>query len=565
MRNHGLMIALLTGCLMSGVSSVYAGQAQPSQQDNKLVEKTGKPPAAQSGSSGGSVVQALGTTLADLPEFGNNFSSFMLDNGMQVVVIPDHRAPVVTHMVWYKVGAADEKLGQSGIAHFLEHLMFKGTKSHPDGEFSKIVASIGGEENAFTSYDYTAYFQRVAKQHLKMMMELEADRMSNLELRDDQVKTELQVILEERASRIDNDPGAQLSEALSAAIYRNHPYGIPVIGWEHEMEQLNRQTAIDFYNLYYTPNNAILVVAGDVTEEEVKSLAQTTYGKVARRAEPEARIRPQEPPQRTARTVTMRHERVTQPSVRRAYMTPSDLTAAPGESEALDLLAYILGSGTNSRLYQNLVVNQKIATSAGAYYQSGGIDDTTMMFYGQPAQGKTVDDVLDGIKLEISKVIKDGVSDEDVARAKRSLLAQTFYAQDNQASLARIVGTNLSTGYGLDKIKSWPERLAKVTADQIVDVAQKYLQEHRSVTGYLLPPAAANDNEAAATSSDAPNGADQIATPQAREMSQPKSAPRDSQKVPAPKSRPQGHPKPKPAEDQPADQQPQNGSQNSNG
>ena len=301
--------------------------------------------ASEAAKGDGSVNALLGSNLADLPEFGSNFSNFMLNNGLQVVVIPDHRAPVVTHMIWYKVGAADEQPGQSGIAHFLEHLMFKGTKAHPDGAFSKIIASIGGQENAFTSQDYTAYYQRVAKQHLGLMMEMEADRMANLVLRDDQVAPELQVVLEERASRIDNNPSAQLGEALSATLYRNHPYGIPIIGWEHEIKTLNRETALDFYNRFYTPNNAVLVVAGDVTAQEVRDLAEKSYGKVERRAEVGPRIRTHEPPQRTARTVTLRHERVTQPSVQRSYMTPSETTAAPGEAEALDVLGYILGAG----------------------------------------------------------------------------------------------------------------------------------------------------------------------------------------------------------------------------
>ena len=532
------MISLLAGGLLCSASiQAMAGAISTKRTDAVMASSQVPLPSSDSHS----VSQLLGSSLADLPEFGNNFTSFNLANGLQVVVIPDHRTPVVTHMIWYKVGAADEEPGQSGIAHFLEHLMFKGTPSHPDGDFSKIVASLGGEENAFTTQDYTAYFQRVAKQHLKLMMELEADRMANLELRKNQVDTELKVILEERAMRIDNNPGAQLSESLDATLYRNHPYGIPVIGWEHEMEKLNRQTAIDFYNLYYTPNNAVLVVAGDVTEDEVHKLADETYGKVARRAEPKKRIRPSEPPQRTARTVTMRNERVTQPSVSRSYMVPSDTTAAPGEAEALDLLSYILGSGTNSRLYQSLVIKQKIATAVGAYYRSSGLDNTSMTFYGSPAANKTVDDVMAAIKGEISKLVNSGVSEEEIARAKRSLLSQTFYAQDNQADLARIVGTNLTTGRTLDQIKGWPQRLAKVTADQVVAVAKTYLQERRSVTGYLLPPEPA---EKLALSKDAAQAGAPI--PKTREMTMPKQAPKASLQVPTPKNRPQGKPKPKP-------------------
>ena len=321
------------------------------------------------------------------------------------------------------------------------------------------------------------------------------------------------------------------------------------------MEQLNRQTAIDFYNLYYTPNNAILVVAGDVTEDEVKALAEETYGKVARRAEPPKRVRPSEPPQRTARTLVLRNERVTQPSVSRSYVTPSDITATNGESEALELLSYILGAGTNSRLYQSLVVDQKIATSAGSYYQSDGLDDTRFVFYGTPTEGHTVDEVLDGIKAEIAKFIDEGVTKNDVVRAKRALLARTFYAQDNQASLARLVGSSLAIGYDLDRIRSWPERLAAVGPDQVVDVAKRYLQDNRSVTGFLLPPEVVLSQATAPAGEQAGEQADE-SKPVSHGLGMPKDAPRASKGVPAPKSRPQGQPKPKPDETAPSSADP---------
>lgn len=491
-----------------------------------------------------SLPQVLGGDLADLPELGANFKSFTLDNGLQVVVIPDHRAPVVTHMIWYKVGAADEVAGQSGIAHFLEHLMFKGSTNFPDGEFSRIVASVGGQENAFTSQDYTAYFQRVAKEHLGEMMEMEADRMANLELREEQVAPELQVIHEERASRVDNNPSALLSEALQAALYRNHPYGTPIIGWDHEISELTRQKALDFYNLYYTPNNAILIVAGDVTEAEVKTLAETYYGKVERRAEPGPRIRPVEPPQRTARTLTLRHERVRQPNIRQAYVVPSDATAQNGEAEALQLLAYIMGDGTNSRIYQSLIVDQKIASSAGAYYQSGGLDDTSFNFYGTPTLGNSPDMVMNAIAVELEKLITDGVTEEEVARAKRAMLASAFYAQDSQVSLARIVGANLTSGSSLEEIRSWAKDLASVKPEAIQAVAKKYLAEHRSVTGYLLPPKArktAQAPEMPAPMKEAKERSAKATSVDAQTVNRtgfPKVAPRNSQKVPAPRERP---------------------------
>ena len=220
---------------------------------------------------------------------------FTLGNGLQVLVIPDHRAPVVTQMIWYKVGAADEPPGSSGIAHFLEHLMFKGTDAIPPGQFSKIVAKNGGEDNAFTNHDVTAYFQRVAKDRLPTVMAMEADRMANLRLSKEDVATERDVILEERRSRVDNDPSSILQEQMMAALYTKHPYGIPIIGWAHEVAALDRDDALSFYKRFYAPNNALLVVAGDVEPDEVRKLAEETFGKLPPHGGLNGRSRPPEP------------------------------------------------------------------------------------------------------------------------------------------------------------------------------------------------------------------------------------------------------------------------------
>ena len=274
-------------------------------------------------------------------------SEFKLANGMQVVVVPDTRAPVVTHMVWYKVGGADEPHGSSGIAHFLEHLMFKSTEKIAIGEFSKIVARLGGNDNAFTSNDATAYFQRVAKDRLPKMMEMEADRMVNLQLTEKEVLTERDVILEERRSRVENSPASILEEQMSATLYQNHPYHIPVIGWMHEIAKLSRADALSFYKKYYAPNNAILVVAGDVTPEGVKTMAEATYGKLKSNPEVGApRIRPTEPEQRAPRRVDLKDARAGRVTLSRQYLAPSYLTSKPGEAEALDLLMKIAGGGT---------------------------------------------------------------------------------------------------------------------------------------------------------------------------------------------------------------------------
>lgn len=417
--------------------------------------------------------------------FGENVSTFTLDNGLEVVVVPDHRAPVVTHMIWYKVGAADEPPGKSGISHFVEHLMFKGTETRPEGEFSRVVAEVGGQENAFASADYTGYFQRVAREHLGLMMEFEADRMSNLTLTDPQVEAELQVIIEERASRVDNEPSSQLSEAVSATLYQSHPYRLPVIGWLHEIETLNREDALDFYNRFYTPNNAVLIVAGDATAEEVRELAERTYGQVPRRAEPGERLRPREPEPVAARDVTLTSPRVDQESVRRVWLAPSYNTAAAGEAEALSLLSGVLGGGATGRLYRNLVLGEQIAVSTGAWYQGSALDDTQVTVFGVPAPGVELVDLAAGFNRVIAEIAANGPTDEELERARNSLIASTVFAQDSQASLARIYGVALTTGSTVEDVNSWIDRIREVTAEDVAAAARRYLTTERSVTGYL--------------------------------------------------------------------------------
>ncbi|SEP64722.1 zinc protease [Faunimonas pinastri] len=437
-----------------------------------------------------------GANAAPLPKIAPNAVEFRLGNGMDVVVIPDHRAPVVTHMVWYKVGAADEQPGQSGLAHFFEHLMFKGTRNHPEGRFSEAVSDIGGEENAFTTLDYTAYFQRVAKENLGEMMAFEADRMRHLTLADEQVATERDVVIEERRLRIDNDPGAQMSEQLARILYMNHPYGKPVIGWMHEIEALNRTAALDFYNRYYTPANAVLVVAGDVTAEEVRRLADLTYGQIAGRTDLERAPRPAEPPSAGARAITVRDEKVREPQVQRVYIVPSKRTSEKHEAEALTILAEILGGNTTSRFYDNLVRGNGPATYAGAYYQSSGIDNTRFIVYGVPKAGVTLQALTDAMQAEIARLATGGISDDELRRARNAVLAQAIYAQDSQQAMARIIGTALVTGSTLAEIQNWPSQIDAVSADDVRDVARRYLREDQTATGYLEPLAEPADSGA---------------------------------------------------------------------
>ncbi|MFG1417895.1 pitrilysin family protein [Xanthobacter sp. V0B-10] len=422
---------------------------------------------------------------------GPDISQFTLDNGLTVMVIPDHRTPVVTHMVWYKVGSADEQPGKSGIAHFLEHLMFKGTEAHPQGAFSAEVARLGGQENAFTSQDYTAYFQRVAKEHLEKVMGFEADRMTGLKLSDEVVLPERDVVLEERRMRTDNEPGARLGEIMQATTYVNHPYQHPIIGWEHEIKQLNREDALAFYRRYYAPNNALLVVAGDVNPDEVRALAEKTYGKVAR-ADTPARDRPQEPEPQAHRRVALADARVAQPSVQRSYLVPSERTAAPREAEALELLSQILGGGQTGRLYRQLVAEKGLAAGAGAWYQGTAHDATRFVVYASPRPGVSLEELEAAIDAVVAEVAEKGVDELELKRAKTRLTADMVYAQDSQATLARIYGAAWATGTSADEVRAWPDRVKAVTAADMQAAARRYLTSERAVTGYLKTAPAAS-------------------------------------------------------------------------
>ncbi len=414
-------------------------------------------------------------------------ATFTLGNGLKVVVIPDHRTPVVTQMIWYKVGSADETPGKSGLAHFLEHLMFKGTSKHPAGEFSQTVLRIGGNENAFTSTDYTGYFQRVPRDQLGKMMEFEADRMTGLVLKDENVLPERDVVLEEYNMRVANNPEARLTEQVMAALYLNHPYGRPVIGWHQEIEQLDREDALAFYKRFYAPNNATLVIAGDIDAKEVRPMAERTFGAVPAQPEiPAQRLRPQEPTPIAPRTVTFSDPRVEQPKMTRYYLVPSATTAAAGESPALDVLAQLLGGGSNSYLYRALVVDKPLAVNANAGYQGTALDPTQFMISVSPKPGvgfAQVEQAVDGV---IANLAQNTVAAEDLERVKTQLIAEAIYAQDNQATLARWYGAALTTGLSIEDIRSWPDRVRAVTAEQVRIAAQKWLDKKRSVTGYLI-------------------------------------------------------------------------------
>jgi zinc protease len=415
-----------------------------------------------------------------------NPETFTLKNGMQVVVISNHRAPIVRHMVWYKVGAADEPRGKSGIAHFFEHLMFKKTQTLKSGEFSKIVARNGGRDNAFTSHDYTGYHQSISVDRLEIVMKLEADRMRGLILEDDQIEPERQVVLEERRSRTDNSPGAKLSEQMSAAMYMNYPYHDPVIGWEHEIKALTKADLKKFYDQWYRPNNAILVVAGDITLNQLRPLAEKHYGSLPR-GEKVDRNRTVEPPHNAALRVVLRDQRVRQPSVRRRYLAPSLSYGARQHVYPLEVLAQIFGGGTTSMLYRSLVIEKKLAVSAGAFYSGDNRGPSSFGLYASPRPGVSIEKLEAALDQEIAKLLKSGVRENDVARTINTLQAEAIYARDSIGGGARVIGAALATGHTIADVEEWPERIAAVSRDQVNDAAKAILIEKNSVTGLLLP------------------------------------------------------------------------------
>lgn len=413
-------------------------------------------------------------------------SYFTLDNGMEVIVVEDHRAPVVQHMVWYRAGSADEPKGASGVAHFLEHLLFKATDKLKSGEFSATVAANGGRDNAFTSYDYTAYHQRVAADRLELMMTMESDRMKNIRLSEEDINTERGVVLEERNQRTENSPGALMSEQMAAVQFLNHRYGVPIIGWKHEIEQLGMQDTMSFYETYYSPNNAILVVSGDVTPDEVRRLADKHYGVIPANPDLPKRVRTEEPPHTAERRLTFRDARVAQPYVRRAYIAPE---RDPGDQEkaaALTLLAEILGGGTTSFLTEKLQFDTQVATYTAAFYRGGSLDDASFGMVVVPSSGVSLQDAEDALDAALAEFISGSVDQEQLERIKRQMRAEQIYARDDASAVANRYGRALAVGLTVEDVQQWPDILEAVTGDDIMAAAAGVLQRRGSVTGWLM-------------------------------------------------------------------------------
>ncbi|HEY3637603.1 MAG TPA: pitrilysin family protein [Rhizomicrobium sp.] len=411
---------------------------------------------------------------------------FALQNGLSVLVVPDHRAPVVTQMLWYRVGAMDDPPGLSGLAHFFEHMMFRGTASTPGDQFARTVARNGGEDNAFTTHDYTAFYEQIAKDRLRLVMGLDADRMANLDLSDSSVRTERDIVLEERRMRIDNDPQSLMREQVEAALHLSHPYGRPVIGWPEEVHRIGRLEAQSFYTRHYAPNNAILVVAGDVTPDEVRMDAEATYAKVpARELVPRAEYA--QPPRLGDTKLTVTRDDVKVPLFLRVYRAPSYTEAKPGEAESLDVLAQLLGGDPTSTLYRELVVKRKLASDAGASYSGYARDAGEFEVYAVPRPGAKMDVIEHAIDAILKQYASAAPRTGDIDRAKTQLVADAVYRRDNLLELASAYGQALAIGLTADDVHEWPARIRAVTGDAIRDAAEKDLIPRESVTGYLLP------------------------------------------------------------------------------
>lgn len=419
---------------------------------------------------------------AGTPVFGAE--TFTLANGLAAAVIPMRRAPVVAHMVWYRVGGADEPPGLSGMAHFLEHMMFKGTTSLGPGEFSRRVAREGGRDNAFTGHDFTGYFQQVAADRLELVMRMEADRMANLAIEPRETESERLVILEERRQVIDNIPTRRFRERLATLLYLNHPYGRPVIGWEHEIRAIPREELLRFHERHYGPGNAILVVQGDVTTEQVRRLAEATYGQ----APPSPRVertRPQEPPAEGERRLALPDPRVREPQMARLWLA-ANAGAEPDQADALQVLAHILGSGPTSRLWRALV-DSGLAASASASYGGDTVDPTEFGLYANPRPGVQPARVEEAVGDVIAKLLDDGVTDAEVAQAIRQMTAGAAFARDSLMGGARTIGATLAVDLPLDHVEQWPARIATVTPARVVEAARAVLRRDATVTGWLMP------------------------------------------------------------------------------
>jgi zinc protease len=413
--------------------------------------------------------------------------SFMLANGLQVVVLPSRRGPIVTQVVIYKIGSADEAFGRTGVAHFLEHMMFKGTASIGPTEFSRTISRNGGRDNAFTDFDVTAYHQTIASDRLELIMRMEADRMANLRIVDKELTPERQVVLEERRMRTDNVPAALLDEAVREQLFGRHrAYGMPVIGFVDDIKKLSVGDLAAFYRKYYTPNNAVLIVAGDTTPQAVATLAERYYGPIPSRPV-ELRRRPAEGAAGLPQRVIRADARVVESDWSRDYLAPSFRAGETKYAHALQVLARLFGGSETSRLWRAMVVDAKFALSASTSYNPSSLGLSSFGVNVHPAPQRTVPEIESAVADQMKKLLDGGVTVEEVERAQNQLLAAAIYSQDSMASGPRLYGAVLSTGGSMADIDNWPQRIAAVTPADVLAAARQVWRDDGAVTSLLSP------------------------------------------------------------------------------
>ena len=431
------------------------------------------------------LVTALAAPAASAPAAAPETFQFALPNGMQVLVIPDHRAPVVTQMLFFKVGGVDDPPGISGLAHFFEHMMFRGTKKVPGDLFAQTIAKNGGENNAFTTHDFTAFYEQIAADRLKLAMELEADRMANLDLSDSSVATERDVVLEERRMRVENNPQALMGEQMEAALHLSHPYGRPVVGWADEIRRIDKIAAQDFYQHHYAPNNATLIVAGDVTPDQIRVMAQDIYGKVpARTLQPRWEF--SEPPRLTETRMTLVRKDIQVPLFQRIYRVPSYAQARQGQAESFETLAQVMGGDQTAALYRILVEEKKLATDAGASYDGYARDAGEFSVYAVPRPGVPLETLEKAVDQVMQTFARAPAKASDMTRAKTQLIASVTYRRDSQYAMATAYGQALMIGLTANDVEEWPARIRAVNAAGVQAAAQRLIRRN-AVSVYMKP------------------------------------------------------------------------------
>jgi zinc protease len=411
---------------------------------------------------------------------------FMLKNGMKVIVKEDHRAPTVVHMVWYRVGSMDEKNGSTGLAHALEHMMFKGTKKLKPGDFSAKVAALGGRENAFTNHDYTGYFQQVGSDKLEAVMALEADRMANLIFDEKEFAKEIRVVMEERRLRTEDQPMPRLYETLNATAFVAHPYHNPVVGWMDDLQHMTVRDAKGWYDTWYAPNNATMVVSGDANPAKVLALAEKYFGKIKAKTLPITR--PQNEPQQYGAKRVIVKASAENPSVVLAFKVPTLRDVEQDiDPYALEVLSAVLDGYDNARLNAKLVRADKVANSVGAGYSSTSRGPSLFLLDGTPIQGVTTEQLEKMLRAEVEKVAKDGVSEQELNRVKTQLIASQVYKRDSIMGQAMEIGMTEMSGISHKKIDYMIEKLKQVTPQQVQAVAQKYFGDDAMTVATLVP------------------------------------------------------------------------------